>query len=186
MTYKSPFAKTVAISLLATGLVSACETSPVSSDTSFVSADVSTEANAATGEGIYYPTVTISDQPEIRFGPVLGAGPQERQFFVDQINRAAMTSETEIALTVQAVGTENQTLLFMPLGRDGTPTPYIAKAMLARMTSVLRVAPAIMEMGVSQEMDVYNMAAILGFERIIVTDGRGFAYQANVVLNAEN
>ncbi|MEO0608156.1 MAG: hypothetical protein AAFY82_07975 [Pseudomonadota bacterium] len=186
MIYKSPFGKVIALSLLATGLVSACETSPMASDTNLVGAGALTEADAATGEGIYYPKVTLSDQPEIRFGPILGAGPQERQFFVDQINRAATTSERDIALVVQAVGTENQTLLFMPLNRDGSPTPYIAKAMLARMTSVLRFAPAITEMGISQEMDVYNMAAILGFDRIVVTDGRAFSYQADVVLSADN
>ena len=59
-------------------------------------------------------------------------------------------------------------------------TPYIARAMLARMTSVLRFAPAISEMGVSQELDVYSMAAILGFERIIVTNGRAFSYEAQL------
>lgn len=186
MIYKSPFGKMIAMSLLSTGLVSACETSPVASDANFVSADALIEADAATGEGLYYPKVTVSEQPEIRFGPILGAGPQERQFFVDQINRASTTSERDIAIVVQAVGTENKTLLLMPLGREGRPTAYIAKAMLARITSVLRFAPAITEMGISQEVDVYNMAAIMGFERIVVTDGRAFAYQANVVLNAEN
>lgn len=182
MIYESYFGKTIVILLLATGLIAACETVPVGSETDIVTADAILEADSDTGEGVYYPKVTISEQPEIRFGPILGAGPQERQFFVDQINRAATTSERDIALVVQAVGSGNQTLLFMPLGRDGTPTPYIAKAMLARMTSVLRFAPAITEMGISQEMDIYNMAAILGFERVVVTDGRAFSYQANVAV----
>jgi len=48
------------------------------------------------------------------------------------------------------------------------------------MTSVLRFSPAISEMGVSQELDVYSMAAILGFERIIVTNGRAFSYEAQL------
>jgi len=186
MNYDSHFGKTIVMSLLATGLIAACETLPVANETDIVTADVIVEADSDTGEGIYYPKVTISEQPEIRFSPILGAGPQERQFFVDQINRAATTSERDIALVVQAVGSENQTLLFMPLGREASPTIYIAKAMLARMTSVLRFAPAITEMGISQEMDVYNMAAILGFKRIVLTDGRAFSYQANVVPRAEN
>jgi hypothetical protein len=35
-------------------------------------------------------------------------------------------------------------------------------------------------MGLSREFDIYNMAAVLGFRRIIVTDGRDFSHQADL------
>lgn len=52
--------------------------------------------------------------------------------------------------------------------------------MLARMTSVTRFLPEISEMGLSAEFDIYNMAAVLGFNRIVVTDGRKFSHKAEL------
>ena len=106
--------------------------------------------------------------------------PDISQIDADQINLAATSGDRSIPIVVQTVGDGRKTLLFVALEVDAGMTPYIARAMLARMTSVLRFAPAISEMGVSQELDVYSMAAILGFERIIVTNGRAFSYEAQL------
>tara|TARA_R110000765_G_scaffold208234_4_gene313368 strand:+ start:328 stop:576 length:249 start_codon:yes stop_codon:yes gene_type:complete len=54
--------------------------------------------------------------------------------------------------------------------------PYISRGLLARMTSISRFAPIIAEMGLSQELDVYGVAAVLGFTQIVVTDGREVGY----------
>jgi hypothetical protein len=107
-----------------------------------------------------------------------GAGPQQRQVFVDQINLATTSGERPIPIVAQAVGEERKTLLLMNVEAEEFLTPYIARAMLARMTSLVRFLPAISEMGLSAEFDIYNMGAVLGFDRIVITDGRSFSHEA--------
>lgn len=109
-----------------------------------------------------------------------GVGPVERQFFIDQLNLAASTPGRTFPIVVQAVGENRETLVFLYLDADGPMTPYLARAILARLTSLTRSAPAISEMGLSNEFDIYNTAAVLGFAQIIVTDGRDFAHKADL------
>ncbi|MEL7042954.1 MAG: hypothetical protein AAGL90_15650 [Pseudomonadota bacterium] len=169
---------TVAV-LMTLSALGACETA-IPTETSLEVPMAAATADPVTGEGEAFPPITHSEVPEIRFGRMQDVGPVERQFFVDQINLAASSGGRDIPIVVQSVGEGRQTLVFMSLASDEAPTPYIARAMLARMTSVLRFAPPIAEMGLGQDLDVYNMAAILGFERIVVTDGRAFSYEARL------
>lgn len=61
-------------------------------------------------------------------------------------------------------------------------TPYTSRGLLARMTSIIRFAPTIAEMGLSQELDVYDVAAVLGFKQIVVTDGNEVSYVTKLEL----
>lgn len=142
-----------------------------------------TAVDNITGEGMYYPQVSSVETPDIRFGSMAGVGPRERQFFVDQVNLAASTPGRSFPIVAQAVGEDRETLVFVHLDTESPMTPYLARGILARMTSITRSAPAITEMGLSSEFDVYNMAAMLGFSRVLVTDGRDFAHQADLRQN---
>jgi hypothetical protein len=171
------------IALIASlGALGACQT--MSTERS-----VGTPAHSAaavdqtTGEGVYFPAVSSFDTPEVRFGKMAGVGPQQRSVVVDQLNVAVATNAGTLPILVQAVGEDRATLTFTYMNADSAMTPYIARGILARLTSVSRFLPAVTEMGLSSEIDVYNMAAVLGFERIIVTDGRDFAHQANLRQN---
>lgn len=162
------------VSIMALG---ACESLPLArnADAAAISA-----VDARSGAGTYYPAVTSRDAPDIRFVRMAGVGPQQREFFVDQINIAAVTPGRTMSIVAQAIGEDRDTLVILYLGDEGEMTPYLARGLLARMTSVTRSAPAIAGMGLSSEFDIYNMAAVLGFRRIIVTDGRDFSHQADL------
>lgn len=164
--------------LAATATIAACETSPAAIASAADISPVASDLQSGTGVGVFFPSITSSDKPQIRFSTMPGVGPDQRQFFADQINLVASGAERAIPIVVQAVGDDRKTLVFMPIGGQATATPYIARGILARMTSVSRFLPAISEMGLSQEFDIYNMGAVLGFERIVVTDGRDFSHQA--------
>jgi len=167
----------------ALAVVSGCETLPSEGDVAPAAPIAAASADLRTGAGRSYPPTTSSETPEIRFGPMVGVSSPQRQFFVDQINLAAASGPRLVPVVAQAVGDDKSTLLFMSLSSEQTPTPYLARAMLARMTSILRFAPAITEMGLSNEFDIYNMAAVLGFERIVVSDGRTFSHEALLIAN---
>jgi hypothetical protein len=164
----------VIASIMALG---ACETLPTARR---AGAAALSAVDANSGAGTYYPAVTSRDAPDVRFVRMAGVGPQQRQFFVDQINLAAVTPGRTMAIVAQATGEDSDTLVLLYLGGEGAMTPYLARGLLARMTSITRAAPAIAEMGLSSEFDIYNMAAVLGFRRIIVTDGRDFSHEADL------
>ena len=130
------------------------------------------------GQNNYYPPIVSADIPEVRFSAAAEAGAQKRHFFVDQINLAA--AGNSFPIVAQAVGADSATLVIMNIDTPEGITPYIARAMLARMTSVVRFLPEISELGLSAEFDIYNMAAVLGFNRIVVTDGREFSHEARL------
>lgn len=163
--------------LAALGLLAACETTQAIAETAATTAPEAVVVNTETGEGLYYPMITGSEAADIRFTSMPGIGPTERQFLVDQLNFNAMNAERDIPIVVQTAGTDSKTLVIVNIESEEYLTPYIARAMLARMTSMTRFLPAIAEMGLSSEIDFYNMCAVAGFERIVVSDGRGFAHE---------
>lgn len=134
-----------------------------------------------TGAGVYYPPPTSFEVPEVRVDELVGVGPQQRSLVVDQLNVAVASNGGLLPIVVQAVGEGRTTLVFTYLDADSTMTSYVARGILARLTSLSRFLPAITEFGLSREIDVYNLTALLGFERIIVTDGRSFAHEATLV-----
>ena len=133
-----------------------------------------------TGEGIFFPPVTSTETPEIRFRVIAEIGPLQRQIFVDQINLVTTGAERPIPLVAQAVGTDRTTLVLLNLEPETYLTPYIARAMLARMTSLARALPAVAELGLDEAFDIYNLGAVMGCDGIIVTDGRGFSHEARL------
>ncbi len=155
--------------------LTACETGIASAERATAPATV-----YETGEGIFFPPVTSTETPEIRFRALAEIGPVERQIFADQINLVTTGAERPIPLVAQAVGTDRTILVLLNLEPETYLTPYIARAMLARMTSLTRALPAVSEMGMDEAFDIYNLGAVMGFEGIIVTDGRGFSHEARL------
>lgn len=152
---------------IAAGLLTACQSAP----TPYVAAD-RLEGDAGTGEGRVYPPVTETEIRATQLSAKSDAGPLQRQYFVDRINMETSGRGLAAPIVVQGVGDARGTLVLMVSGGNGPLTPYIARALLARTTSVIRFAPVVSEMGLSEELDVYEVAAVLGFRQIVVTDGR--------------
>ncbi|MEL6782114.1 MAG: hypothetical protein AAFO51_07030 [Pseudomonadota bacterium] len=169
--------------LAGVGVLGGCETATGSPQSLEPSLTSEAQIDEATGASTHYPPPTSFETPDIRFGPLAGAGPTQRQFFVDQVNVTAAQAQRSLSLVAQAVGEDRTTLVFTILGAEGEPTSYLARALLARMTSVVRFTPAISEMGLSEAFDIYNTAAVLGFQRIVVSDGRDFSHQADLERN---
>ncbi len=45
------------------------------------------------------------------------------------------------------------------------------------MTAAARMLPAFQDMGAQTELTFFELAKMLGFEKITITNGRDFAYQ---------
>ena len=150
----------------ALSLVSACQAAPLKPATDASGFD------AETGEGQFYPPVTATEIWPVRFGMMSGASPMQRQYFTDRVNMGTSGQGLTAPIIVQSTGDDQDVLVVMVSGFHEPLTPYISRGLLARMTSLIRFAPTLSELGLSEELDVYDVAAALGFKKIVVTDGR--------------
>ena len=160
------FAAAAAISLAA-----ACQSVPVEPATNALHF-----AESETGEGQFFPRVTATEVRPVRFGAMGGASPEQRQYFTDRVNMETSGRGLAAPIVVQSTGDDQDVLVVMVSGFHEPLTPYISRGLLARMTSIIRFAPTITEMRLSQELDIYDVAAVLGFTQIVVTDGREVSF----------
>ena len=76
-----------------------------------------------------------------------------------------------------AKGTEAEKLIIVALVDGRIDTIYRARAVLANMTAAARMLPAFQEMGVQDWFTFLDLAHMLGFKKITISDGRDFAHQ---------
>lgn len=165
----------------AMGLATACQSVPAGHVTSASAAE-----DAQTGEGRFFPNVTETEVRPVRFSAMADTGPSQRQYFTDRINMETSGRGLTAPIVVQCAGKEQDVLVVMVSGFQEPLTPYISRGLLARMTSIIRFAPTLAEMGLSEELDIYDVAAVLGFKQIVVTDGRDFAMATKFDVNSED
>lgn len=132
----------------------------------------------ATEVGTYYPKPVTIDTKKSQLPAVLSASAILRQRFADSINQNA-EKKPNSAFAATAVGPEKETLVITAL-HDGTlDTDYRARAVLSRMTAMARVSALIQEFGVSDAVQIEDYLGLFGFTKLIISDGRAFAYQLN-------
>lgn len=163
-------------------LIGGCATGPYPQGLGASGAEtISTLINESAEAGVYFSPPSSTESRKTQFRLSVDPGPVRRQYFTDQINLVASTPSRELPVIAQAVGAERRVLVLTMVGAGSAPTPYLARAILARATSVIRSAPILAEMGISQDFDIYNVAVVLGFERIVVSDARAFTHEVHLV-----
>jgi hypothetical protein len=165
------------------GVLSACAAGPFAGTTNASATGAPPSVDKQAGASVFFPPPTSTEMRKPRFELNVDPDPARRQFFADQMNLATSTPSRPLPIIVQAVGPDQRTLVFTMLEANSEPTPYLARAFLARITSLVRVAPALAEMGISQDFDVYDMAGVLGFTSIVVTDAKKFAHEVRLTKN---
>ena len=157
--------------------LTACETTP-----SVMTYSDEAAIDPKTGEGLYFPPITDTETEISHYSMMVDASPVKRQFFADLINMETSGRGMTAPIVIQVTGENKAVLVVMVPDTDRLLTPYTARALLARMTSIIRFAPAVAEMGLSEELDIYHVAAVLGFNQIIVTDGSIASYATEIEL----
>ena len=64
---------------------------------------------------------------------------------------------------------------------DGCRTPFVRSGTdFADLTAMARLLPIFREFGVQDRFTFFDLAKIMGFSRITVSDGRAFAHQITI------
>jgi hypothetical protein len=83
-------------------------------------------------------------------------------------------------VAVFAKGDEAEKLIIVALVDGRVDTLYRARAIFANMTAAARQLPAFAQMGVQDTFTFFDLAKLLGFKQITISDGRDFAHQVMI------
>ncbi|WP_119166446.1 molybdopterin-guanine dinucleotide biosynthesis protein A [Algihabitans albus] len=130
--------------------------------------------------GYYYPHPQTYETFVSRGRPLPQASRQMRVGFVVGYTTSQLELPYPPEFVLYAKGAEAQKLIIASLDDDRMNTLYRARAVLAMMTAVARTMPIFVENGVEDSFTFFDLAKLLGFEQITVTDGRDFAHQVTL------
>lgn len=127
--------------------------------------------------GYYYPVPNSHEVYTARGQTIREAGRGLRVGFVTGISKQMAERPYAPPYAVFAKGTEAEKLVIVALTDGPLDTIYRARAVFADLTAMARLLPIFREFGVQDRFTFFDLAKIMGFSRITVSDGRGFAHQ---------
>ena len=146
---------------------------------------MATEAAAQTASddrlaGFYYPEPTSSEVYEARAYTMADASRKARIAFVTGITNEQNKAPYPPTAAIFAKGSEAEKMIIVALQDGRIDTIYRARAIFAQMTAVSRLLPVFSDLGVEDYYTFFDLAKMLGFEQITISNGREFAHQITI------
>lgn len=127
--------------------------------------------------GYYYPTPASEEVYKARAQTLPEASRALRIRFVTGVTNRILERPFPPTAAIFAKGTEGQKLIIVALEDGRIDTLYRARAIFANLTAVARTTPIFQEYGVEDYFTFFDLAKMLGFTQITISDGRDFAHQ---------
>lgn len=127
--------------------------------------------------GYYYPPVTSTETYEARAQVMEEAERQLRIGFI--VAQTALQAKRDYPprFAMYAKGGEAEKLIIVGLDGESFRTLYRARAVLAQLTARARKSDLFQDLAVQDLFTFFDLARMLGFEQITVTDGDQYAHQ---------
>lgn len=127
--------------------------------------------------GYYYPDPIYKEIYKARAKSLKTASRKTRIAFVTSITQQNMQREFPPEAAIFAKGTDAEKLIIVGLVDGRLDTIYRARAIFANMTGAVRTLPIFQELGVEDVFTFFDLAALMGFKQITITNGRNFTHQ---------
>lgn len=127
--------------------------------------------------GYYYPEPTSTEVYEARAYTVPEANRKVRIAFVTGITNEQNKAPYPPQAAIFAKGAEAEKLIIVALEDGRIDTVFRARAIFAQMTAVARLLPVFSQLGVEDYYTFFDLAKMMGFEQITISNGREFAHQ---------
>jgi hypothetical protein len=138
---------------------------------------MATAAAADNHAGYYYPEPATSEVYEARALSMPESSRKTRIAFVTGITNEQNKSPYPPQAAIFAKGSEAEKLIIIGLEDGRIDTIYRARAIFAQLTAVARLLPLFSELGVEDYFTFFDLAKMLGFDQITISNGREFAHQ---------
>jgi len=93
------------------------------------------------------------------------------------VTKGQLASPTKPRIAIFGKGSETQHMIIVALDGEVFKTLFRARAVLAQMTSTARTTPLFRKNGIQFDATWFDLAKILGFEDIILTDGANWSHK---------
>ena len=130
--------------------------------------------------GYYYPEPATRETYKARTLTLGEASREMRIGFIVTLTKQMLNRPYPPGYAVFAKGAEAEKLIIVALRDDYLDTLYRARALFAMLTSVVRSSRFITEHGLQDFVTFFDLAKLLGFSQITISDGDAFAHQVIV------
>jgi hypothetical protein len=128
-------------------------------------------------EGYYYPRVGSSEVYEARVPTLQDSDRRRRLGFVAGLTKQLAELPYPAPYAIFAKGDQAEKMIIVGY-RDGMlDTVYRSRALFATMTSLIRLGPLFQGTPIDDQATFFDLAKLLGFEQITVSDGHEFAHR---------
>ncbi len=127
--------------------------------------------------GYYYPVPASREVYRARSQRLPVAGRKLRIGFVTGVTTEMAKLSYAPPYAIFAKGGEAEKLIIVALADGPLDTLYRARGVLANLTAMARLLPIFRNLGVQDSFTFFDLAKMLGFAQITVSDGRSFAHR---------
>lgn len=127
--------------------------------------------------GYYYPEPESTEVYKARAFKIPDSSRKIRVAFVTGITNEQNKAPYPPQAAIFAKGSEAEKLIIVALEDGRIDTIYRARAIFAQMTAVARLLPVFSDLGVEDYYTFFDLAKMMGFTQITISNGRGFAHQ---------
>jgi hypothetical protein len=127
--------------------------------------------------GYYYPEAGTEETYKARARTLPQSDRDRRLGFVVGFMGELASDPAPQRFAVFAKGTEAEKLIIVALDDQIFGTLFRARAVLAILTSRARASPLFAELGVQSLFTFYDLAKLIGFEQITISDGRTWSHR---------
>jgi len=128
-------------------------------------------------QGYYYPELASQETYVARAVTLPQATRESRIGFVTGMTAQQLRAPFPPQFAIFAKGDGAQKLIIVALNDTAIGTVYRARALLAQLTAQVRTTQFFQELGVADFFTFFDMAKMMGFEQITISDGDRFSHQ---------
>ncbi|HYM30231.1 MAG TPA: hypothetical protein VEU47_02955 [Candidatus Cybelea sp.] len=128
-------------------------------------------------ETYYYPELTSREVYTARATVLPDATRASRLAFVTGLTQQQLSKPYPPTFAIFAKGSEAEKLIIVSLGDFGFRTLYQARGVLAQLSAVARTSTMFRQMKVEDIFTFLDLARLLGFTEVTISDGETFAHQ---------
>ncbi len=131
-------------------------------------------------EGYYYPGPVTMETYVSRAETLVNTDRGKRLGFITGLTAEQLARPYWPTFVVFAKGTDATKLIIVSTGDSGFRTIYQARALLAQLTATARGTPLFRELKVEDIFTFFDLAKMLGYGQIVISDGDSFAHRVNI------
>lgn len=128
-------------------------------------------------EGYYYPEIASE---EVFKRDMIEGPPADREVrvrFITQITKAQLAAPENPPFVIFEKGAESQHMIIVALNDEVFRTLHRARAVLAQLTANARGTEFFRESGVDIRATWFDLAKMLGFEDVVISDGHSWSHR---------